>query len=187
MNVLVACEFSGRVRDAFIASGHNAISLDVLPSERPGPHLQCDMWDYMHSADITQYDLLIAHPPCTYLAVSGARWFTTRKKEQESAVAFVRTLLHLPIPHIALENPISIIATAVRKPDQIVQPWWFGVRECKATCWWLKNLPLLKPTSVTPFRFTSVHHAVPGKDRWKVRSRTPFKIAAVLAAQWGCV
>lgn len=179
---MIACEFSGIVRDAFIAAGHDAWSVDLLPSERPGPHLQMDAVEaaYQHP-----YDLMIAHPPCTYLAVSGARWFKGRERQQEKALYFVKELLSVPIPRIALENPISVISTRIRKPDQIVQPWMFGHGEVKATCLWLKNLPKLTPTNIVEGRTPRVHHASPSPDRWKERSRTLPGLAAAMAEQWG--
>lgn len=182
MRVLVACEFSGIVRDAFIAQGHDAWSCDLLPSERPGPHYQMDVG----LVAIGQvWDLMIAHPPCTYLAVSGARWFKDRQWEQQQALNFVRALMRVPIARIAIENPISVISSRIRKPDQIIQPWMFGHGEVKATCLWLKNLPLLVPTDIVEGRTPRVHHASPGPDRWKERSRTLPGIAAAMAAQWG--
>ena len=141
MKVLVACEYSGRVRDAFIAKGHDAWSCDLLPTDKPGPHFQCDVADILDN----DWDLMIAHPPCTHLAVSGARHFAAKKASgvQDEALDFVRMLLNANIPKIALENPISIISSRIRKPDQIIQPWQFGHGETKATCLWLKNLPQL--------------------------------------------
>lgn len=183
MRVLVACEFSGIVRDAFIAWGHDAWSCDLLPSERPGPHLQIDVRYLLH--DGWGFDLMIAHPPCTYLAVSGARWFVGKQKEQEAALEFVRRLLDAPIPRIALENPVSVISSRIRKPDQIIQPWMFGHGEVKATCLWLKGLPKLEPTEVVNGRSPRVHHATPSPDRWKERSRTLPGIARAMAEQWG--
>ena len=144
MRVLVACEFSGIVRDAFAAKGHDAWSCDLLPSERIGNHIQYDAIDTVYSSD---WDLLIAHPPCTYLAVSGARWFKDRKREQADAITFFMNLVDAEIPKIAIENPIGIMSTEYRKPDQIIHPWQFGHGETKATCLWLKNLP--KPVSYT--------------------------------------
>lgn len=182
MRVLVACEFSGIVRDAFIARGHNAVSCDLLPSERPGPHI---MWDVRKIFTFEPWDLMIAHPPCTHLAVSGARWFADRQQEQAAALAFVQALMDAPIPRIAIENPISIISSRIRKPDQIVQPWMFGHGEVKATCLWLKNLPKLEPTNIVEGRTPRVHHASPGPDRWKERSRTLQGIADAMADQWG--
>lgn len=181
MKVLIACEFSGVVRDAFIEGGHDAISCDLLPCERGGPHIQGDI----REVDLSRYDLMIAHPPCTYLAVSGARWFAQRQREQEEALEFVRFLLNAPVPRIALENPVSVISSRIRKPEQIIQPWWFGHGETKATCLWLKNLPKLEPTNVVEGRYPRVHHASPGPDRWKERSRTLAGIASAMAEQWG--
>lgn len=181
MKVLIACEFSGRVRDAFREKGHDAISCDLLPSETPGPHLQCNVLDVLSDG----WDLMIAHPPCTYLAVSGARWFSQRRKEQEEALSFVRALLNAPVPRIALENPVSVISTRIRKPDQIIQPWQFGHGETKATCLWLKNLSLLRPTNIVKGRKPAVYYASPSPERWKNRSRTYSGIAAAMAEQWG--
>ena len=181
MRVLVACEFGGIVRDAFIEAGHDAISCDLLPSERVGPHIQGDIRD----VDLSQYDLMIAHPPCTYLAVSGARWFKSKTLEQAKALAFVRWLLSASTPLIALENPVSVISTQIRKPDQIIQPWQFGHGETKATCLWLKNLPLLKPTNIVEGREGRVWKMGPSQSRWADRSRTYTGIAAAMAEQWG--
>lgn len=181
MNVLVACEFSGIVRDAFAARGHNAWSCDLLPSERPGKHKQCDVRAVLRHG----WDLMIAHPPCTHLAVSGARWFKGKLDEQRDALTFVRELLAAPIPRIALENPVSIISSRIRKPDQIVQPWMFGHGETKATCLWLKGLPPLAPTLIVEGRAARVHREPPRPDRWKARSRTLPGIAAAMAEQWG--
>ena len=181
LRVLVACEFSGVVRDAFAARGHHAVSCDLLPSERPGPHYQGDVRDILANG----WDLMIAHPPCTHLAVSGARWFKDKRQEQEEALAFVQELLDAPIPRIALENPISIISSRIRKPDQIIQPRQFGHGETKATCLWLKNLPPLVPTKIVDGRENRVWRMPPGPDRWKERSRTFAGIAAAMADQWG--
>jgi hypothetical protein len=182
--VLVACEFSGIVRDAFRARGHDAMSCDLLPSERPGPHYEGDVLDLIeYTRD--DWDLMIAHPPCTHLAVSGARWFAGKQTEQAEALDFVRRLLDAPIPRIALENPISIISSRIRRPTQIIQPWQFGHGEVKATCLWLKNLPPLVPTNIVEGRTPRVHHASPGPDRWKERSRTLQGIAEAMADQWG--
>lgn len=183
MRVLVACEFSGVVRDAFLAIGHDAVSCDLLPTEKPGPHIQGDVLQHLGDG----WDLMVAHPPCTHLAVSGARWFAAKKTEQAEALDFVRALMDAQIPHIAVENPVSIINSHIRKPDQIVQPWWFGHGETKATCLWLKNLPQLKPTSIVEGRTARVHHESPGPNRWKNRSRTLPGIAAAMASQWGAV
>lgn len=182
MRVLVACEFSGVVRDAFQSRGHQAVSCDLLPTEAPGPHVQEDA---VTVANWGGWDLMIAFPPCTHLAVSGARWFKHKQQEQKDALRFVQTLLDAPVPHIALENPISVISTKYRKPSQIIQPWMFGHGETKATCLWLKNLPPLKPTNIVEGRVPRVHHASPGPDRWKERSRTLQGIADAMADQWG--
>ena len=183
MRVLVACEYSGRVRDAFIARGHDAISCDLLPTESPGPHYQGDVMDIIGD----WFDLMIAHPPCTHLAVSGARHFAEKRKTgvQQSALEFVRALLSVPIERIALENPVSIISTAIRKPDQVIQPWQFGHGETKATCLWLKGLRPLVPTNIVSGREARVHRMPPSPDRWKERSRTYLGIADAMAAQWG--
>ena len=182
MRVLVACEYSGAVRDAFRARGHDAWSCDLLPTERPGPHYQEDVREVI--ADM-QWDLMIAHPPCTHLAVSGARWWKDKLFEQGEALDFVRFLMDAPIPRIAIENPISKISTAIRKPDQIVQPWQFGHGETKATCLWLKGLPKLVPTDIVDGREARIHKMPPSADRWKERSRTYQGIADAMAAQWG--
>ncbi len=181
MKVLIACEFSGIVRDAFVARGHRAWSCDLLPTERNGNHIQRDVVEYLDM----DWDLMIAHPPCTYIAVSGARWFHARKKEQEAALLFVRTLMNAPIPRICIENPVSVISTHIRKPDQIIQPWMFGHPETKATCLWLKGLPILKPTNVVEGRQARVHLESPSPDRWRNRSRTLQGIADAMSDQWG--
>lgn len=183
MRVLVACEFSGIVREAFRARGHDAWSCDLLPSEVPGQHFRTDIRNVFWNTG--PYDLMIAHPPCTHLAVSGARWFKDKLTEQAEALDFVRLLLGAPIPRIALENPISIISSRIRKPDQIIQPWQFGHGETKATCLWLKNLPKLTPTNVVEGRAPVVHYMSPGPERWRERSRTYHGIAAAMAEQWG--
>lgn len=183
MRVLVACEFSGIVRDAFIARGHDAVSCDLLSTESPGPHYKGNVLDYIDPW--YKWDLMIAHPPCTYLAVSGARWFKTRKHEQEKAIDFVRFLMDAPILRICIENPISVISTKIRKPDQIIQPWMFGHPETKATCLWLKNLPKMVPTNIVEGRTARVHREPPSPDRWKSRSRTLTGIANAMADQWG--
>jgi hypothetical protein len=199
VKVLVACEFSGIVRDAFIARGHLAMSIDLLPTERPGPHYTGDVemflrhsgpWDSLHF-----FDLMIAHPPCTYLANSGVRWLYEDGERNEDrwwamreSARFFRRLLELPIPRIAVENPVmhghakKIIG---RGPDQCIQPYQFGHGETKRTCFWLKNLPPLEPTKIVPGREPRVHHASPGPDRWKERSRTLQGIADAMADQWG--
>jgi len=180
MKILIACEYSGTVRDAFIAKGHDAISCDLLPTDSPGPHYQGDVLDIIDD----NWDLMIAHPPCTHLAVSGARWFKEKVNEQKQALEFVRNLLNSKIPKIALENPISIISSKIRKPDQIIQPWMFGHGETKATCLWLKNLPLLKATNIVDGRDDRIHKMPPSKDRWKLRSLTYQGIADAMADQW---
>lgn len=180
MRVIIACEFSGEVRDAFLDKGHEAVSCDLLPTEKPGPHYQGDVRDILADG----WDLMICHPPCTHLAVSGARWFKGKQVEQEEALDFVRTLLEAPIPRICLENPVSIISTRIRKPDQVIQPWQFGHGEVKATCLWLKNLPKLVPTQIVEGREARVHREPPGPDRWKNRSRTFGGIAKAMASQW---
>ena len=182
MRVLVACEFSGIVRDAFIANGHDAISVDLLESEQPGPHHVGDVLEY---ASGRSFDLMIAHPPCRYLAVSGARWFAGRQREQSDALEFVRKLMGMPFQRIALENPVSVISTRIRSPEQIVQPWQFGHPETKKTCLWLKGLPPLEPTGLVMGREPRVHLEPPGPDRWKNRSRTYPGIARAMAEQWG--
>jgi site-specific DNA-cytosine methylase len=157
------------------------MSCDLLPTERPGKHYRGDVFDVINDG----WDLMIAHPPCTHLAVSGARWFKDKINEQTEALNFVKRLLSADIPRIALENPISIISTQIRKPDQIIQPWMFGHGETKATCLWLKNLPLLTPTDIVDGRDARVHKASPGPDRWKERSRTLQGIADAMAEQFG--
>lgn len=181
MKVLVACEYSGRVRDAFLKNGHDAMSCDLLPTDSPGPHYQGDVSDIINDG----WDLMIAHPPCTHLAVSGARWFHKKQKEQAEALEFVQRLMDAPIEKIAIENPISIISSRIRKPDQIIQPWMFGHGETKATCLWLKNLPLLQPTCIVEGRENKIHKMPPSDDRWKLRSLTYQGIADAMGQQWG--
>ena len=181
MKILIACEYSGIVRDAFAALGHDVTSCDLLPTEKPGKHYQGDVFDIIDQG----WDMMIAHPPCTHLAVSGSRWFKFKEKEQAEALEFVCRLLAAPINFIALENPISVISTKIRKPDQIIQPWQFGHGETKATCLWLKNLPLLNPTNIVQGREQRVWKMPPGPNRWKERSRTFQGIAEAMAAQWG--
>lgn len=181
VNVLIGCEFSGRVRDAFRRRGHNAVSCDLLESESPGPHIKGDVLGLLNG----QWDMLIAFPPCTFLCRSGSRWWGTRTAEQEAAIDFVRQLLAAPISRIAVENPIGILSTRLRKPDQILQPWQFGHRETKATCLWLKHLPPLFPCGIQSERLPCVHLEPPSPDRWKNRSRTYSGIAEAMAEQWG--
>lgn len=189
MKVLIACEYSGTVRDAFIARGHDAISCDLLPTDKPGPHFQGDIFDIIGNG----FDLMIAHPPCTHLAVSGAAWFHKKQKEQAEALEFVRALMNAPIKKIAIENPVSVISSKIRKPDQIIQPYQFGHMEQKKTCLWLKGLELLKHTKnvfdemmLLPKRERErLHYLPPSKDRWKLRSKTYQGIADAMASQWG--
>ena len=191
MKVLIACEYSGVVRDAFIKRGHDAWSCDLLPTDSSGPHIQGDVLEILNQ----DWDLMIAHPPCTHLAVSGARWFKNKQVEQKEALDFVKALLNAPINKIALENPISIISTEVRQPDQIVQPWMFGHEMTKSTCLWLKNLPLLVPTNIVgkgKKHITKSGKSIPEwynlpetKDRWKKRSKTFEGFAKAMAEQWG--
>ena len=190
MRVLVACEFSGTVREAFAAKGHDAWSCDLLPTERPGQHIEGDVLEVIRQG----WDLMIAHPPCTYLAKSGARWWAGRRAEQVGALEFVQALMAAPVTRIAIENPSGRISTAIRKPDQTIQPWQFGHPESKATCLWLKNLPPLSPTDTlaTPAsgRWSNQtpsgqNKLGPSPNRWRERSRTYSGIAAAMAEQWG--
>ena len=182
MNVLIACEFSGVVRTAFENKGHNAISCDIIDSWITGNHYKGDVTNILNNG---RWDLLIAHPPCTHLSVSGSRWFKDKQKEQTEALNFVLTLLNAPINRIALENPVSIISSKIRKPDQIIQPWMFGHGETKKTCLWLKNLPLLLPTNIVSGREPRIHKMSPSKDRGQLRSITYQGIANAMAEQWG--
>lgn len=178
--ILVACEFSGIVRDAFSRFGWEAWSADFLPTEKSGFHVQGDVREILNDG----WDMMIAHPPCMYLAVSGARWFKDKVREQGEALDFVRLLLSAPIPHIALENPVSVISSKIRRPDQIIHPWQHGHGETKATCLWLKNLPRLTPSNIVEGREGRVWKMPPGPDRWKERSRTLPGIARAMAEQW---
>jgi len=192
MKVLVACEFSGVVRDAFSKRGHDAWSCDLLPTESEGKHIQGDVLEILRA----DWDLMIAHPPCTYLAASGLHWNKRRPERAaltEEALDFVRALLNAPIPRVAVENPIGCISSRIRKPDQIIQPWQFGNDASKATCLWLKGLPLLKPTNVLPGgrktrranqTASGQNNLPPTKDRWKLRSITYPGIAEAMADQW---
>lgn len=193
MNVLVACEFSGIVRDAFKAKGHNTYSCDLLPSEKLGLHFREDVLDVLAHSYL-KWDMMLAFPPCTHLCVSGARWFDTKQVEQRKAIWFFMELANAKVPHICIENPVGIMSRHWRKPDQIIQPWMFGHGETKATCLWLKNLPPLMPTHAKGDLFLAeepegrvqrVHLAPPGPDRWKERSRTLPGIAKAMAEQWG--
>ena len=186
MRVLVACEFSGVVRDAFLRMGHDAWSCDLLDTEVAGPHIVGDVLGVLGGG----WDLMVAHPPCTHLAVSGAAWFYRKKVEQEEALEFVRQLLAAPIGRICLENPVSVISTRIRKPDQTIQPWQFGHPEQKRTCLWLKNLPKLVETTVVTLpekksERERLHYLSPGPNRWRERSRTYQGIADAMAEQWG--
>jgi len=190
MRVLVACEYSGRVRDAFLALGHDAWSCDLLETEscdtdeKASRHLLGNVYDFLYD----EWDLMIAHPPCTYLSVAGARWMKTdptRQQKQNEALAFVLDLMEAPIDRICIENPVSVISTRIRKPDQIINPWEYGHGETKKTCLWLKNLPKLVPTDIVEGREAKVHRMAPGPNRWKDRSRTYQGIANAFALQWG--
>lgn len=186
MRVLVGCEYSGRVRNAFRALGHDAWSCDLPPSEDDSEyHIQADVLELLDN----DWDIGIFHPPCTHLAVSGARHFKAKRESgvQQEALEFVRRLLDAPIPRIALENPVSIISSQIRKPDQIIQPWMFGHGETKATCLWLQGLPKLVATNVVEGREARVHRMPPSPDRWKERSRTYQGVADAMAMQWGGV
>ena len=183
MRVLVACEYSGAVRDAFIARGHDAMSCDLLPTDTPGPHYQGDVRDVLDFP----WDLMIAHPPCTHLSVSGARHFEAKRADgrQQAAVSFFMMLIKADIPRIAVENPVCIMSSLYRKPDQIIQPWQHGHGETKQTCLWLKGLPKLSPTQIVEGRDDRIHRLPPTADRWKIRSATYPGIAAAMAEQWG--
>ena len=185
MRVLVACEYSGVVRDAFIAKGHEAMSCDLLQTDQPGPHYQGDVRDVLDYP----WDLMIAHPPCTHLSVSGARHFEAKRMDgrQQAAVSFFISLAKADIPMIAIENPVCIMSTMWRKPDQIIQPWMFGHGETKATCLWLKNLPLLVPTNIVDGREQRIHKMPPSDDRGHLRSMTYQGIANAMAEQWSCL
>lgn len=194
MKILVACEFSGTVRDAFTAKGHYAISCDLLPSETIGNHYQGDVFDIINNG----FDLMIAHPPCTYLTVSANKWLKDqpprksgtlvgeeRRQAREESIDFVMALQNCGIPKIAIENPVGCLSTRWRKPDQVLQPWMFGHGETKATCLWLKGLPVLIPTDIVDGREQRLHYLPKTVDRWKLRSKTFQGIANAMAAQWG--
>ena len=183
MKVLVACEFSGIVRDAFCRRGHDAWSCALLPSERDGQHIQGDVFQHLDGS----WKLLIFFWPCTNLAVSGARWFHLKQKKQEADVRAFCSLMECGIPQIAGENPIGVLSTRYRQPDQIIQPWQFGHGETKATCLWLKNLPRLRPTNIVSGRKARVHREPPSPERWRNRSRTYQGIADAMAEQWGAL
>lgn len=182
--LLVACEYSGVVRYAFAAKGWDAWSCDLLPSERPGQHYQGDVFDILYSQ---HWDMMIAHPPCTHLASSGARWWPMKRAEQAEAVEFVRRLMDAPIERIAIENPVGYLSTAIRKPEQIIQPWQFGHGEVKTTCLWLKNMPKLQPTNIVEGRYQRCWKMSPSQDRAKERARTYTGIAEAMAEQWGAL
>jgi hypothetical protein len=197
VRILVACEYSGRVRDAFRAAGHDAWSCDLLPCDAdPAYHIQGDVVPLLGQS----WDLMVAHPPCTYLCSSGLHWnkrVEGRQAKTESALDFVRTLLSCPIPRVAIENPVRCISTRIRKPDQTIQPWQFGHDASKATCLWLKGLPLLRPTAIISPRMVAgrprwanqtdsgQNRLGPSADRWKIRSETYSGIATAMAQQWG--
>lgn len=216
MRVLVACEYSGRVRDAFLRRGHDAISCDLLPTESPGPHFQGDVFELIEREreQGRSFDLMIAHPPCTHLACSGARWLTDhfvksktgpetwidpegktwrgywhdgseKRRLQTEAVEFVRRLWALPIPKVTIENPISMLSTLWYPPTMMINPWEHGHGETKKTCLWTRNLPPLKPTKIVDGRDNRIHMMRPGPNRWKERSRTYEGIAEAFATQWG--
>ena len=190
MNILIACEYSGTVRDAFIRKGHNAISCDLLPSDSGGQHITGDVLDLLDGG----WDMMIAFPPCTHLAVSGARWFPEKRADgrQQEGIDFFMDMINAPIERIAVENPVGIMSTHYRKPEQIVQPWMFGHMEIKSTCLWLKNLPELEPTDdvheammeLPKNKRERFHYLPPSKDRWKIRSKTFQGIADAMADQW---
>lgn len=183
MRVLIACEFSGIVRDAFTQRGHEAWSCDLIHSECPGLHIQGDVLAVLREG----WDLMIAHPPCTYLCNSGARWWKQRQQEQEEALQFVRRLLDAPIPHIALENPEGKIGSAIRGCDQLIHPWEYGEPYEKKTCLWLKNLPFLQPTRLMGQRQQTCWRMGQSKKRSRERSRTYPGIAQAFAQQWGAL
>lgn len=187
MRVLVACEYSATVRDAFRELGHDAWSCDLLPTDGdPEYHFQGDVVEIMYGRG---WDLMIAHPPCTHLSVSGARHFAAKIADgrQQRALDFVQLLMDAPIERIAIENPISVISSKIRKPDQIIQPWQFGHGETKATCLWLKNLPKLEATDIVEGREQRMFRLPPSPDRWKIRSTTYKGIAKAMANQWGAI
>lgn len=198
MRILIACEYSGTVRDAFIRAGHDAMSCDLLPTDVPGLHYQGNVMDVIGDG----FDLMIAHPPCTYLSVSGMHWTTRGLRDPQltiDALAFVQLLMDAPISRIAIENPVSIISSRIRKPDQIIQPWMFGHDASKKTCLWLKGLPMLTPTRTIAPRMVNCkprygnqtdsgqNRLAPSVDRWKIRSETYSGIADAMAQQWGNV
>lgn len=180
MRILVGCEFSGVVRDAFLAKGHDAISCDLIPSQAPGPHILDDVLKHLNE----NWDMGIFFPPCTHLCISGARWFKDKAREQAEALQFVKTLLNAPIPRIAIENPVGVISTRLKKPSQIIQPWQFGHGETKATCLWLKGLPKLTPTNIVTGRQERILNLPDSKGRAMKRSMTYPGIALAMSEQW---
>lgn len=185
MRVLIACEYSGRVRDAFARLGHDAMSCDLLPTEAAGPHYLGDVRDVLDYP----WDLMVAHPPCTDLSVSGARHFEAKRRDgrQQAAASFFLMLAKADVPCIAIENPVCVMSSLWRKPDQVIQPWQYGHGETKATCLWLKGLPKLTPTDIVGGREARIHKMPPSPDRWKLRSVTYQGIADAMAAQWGAM
>jgi hypothetical protein len=183
LKILIACEYSGTVRDAFLKLGHDAMSCDLLPTDVPGPHYQGSVFDIINDG----WGMMIAHPPCTDLAVSGARHFAAKRADgrQQDSIDFFMALANADIPRIAIENPVCIMSTIWRKPDQCIQPWQFGHGETKKTCLWLKNLPSLVPTNIVEGRAPKIHYMSPGPNRWKLRSKTYQGIADAMAQQWG--
>lgn len=181
MKILVACEYSGRVRDAFVRRGHNAISSDLLPTESPGPHYQGNVLDIL----LQDWDMIVAFPPCTYLTSAGSRWWPDRQEEQQRALDFARKFFYAPCPRIAIENPVGKLSTEIAEPNQIIQPWQFGHPFTKATCLWLKGLPLLRPTHIVKPLGSEIHRMSPSKDRSKKRSLIYQGIADAMAEQWG--
>ena len=184
MKILIACEYSGRVRDAFTARGHYAVSCDLIPTESFGEHIEGDVLTIINNP---MWDMIVAFPPCTDLAVSGARWFKEKQADgrQQASIDFFMAIANAPCDKIAIENPVGIMSTKWRKPDQIIQPWWFGHGETKATCLWLKGLPKLKPTNIVEGRENRIWKMSPSKDRAKKRSLTYQGIAGAMAEQWG--
>jgi hypothetical protein len=182
VRVLIACEFSGRVRDSFRALGHDAWSCDIIPTEVPGPHIINDVRNVLD----WHWDMVIAFPPCDHLAASGARWWPAKRADgrQQAAIDFFMQFARLGVPY-AIENPVGLMSTVWRKPDQIVQPWWFGLGEQKATCLWLNGLPRLKPTHIVEGRHQRVWLCPPGPNRKRERSITPLGLALAMAQQWG--
>lgn len=182
MKILIACEYSGIVRDAFRAKGHNAISCDLLPTDAPGPHIQGDVIPLLSES----WDMVIAFPPCTDLCVSGARHFAAKRADgrQQASIDFFMQFANCSAPRVCIENPVGIMSSIWRKPDQIVQPWQFGHGETKATCLWLKGLPKLSPTSIVDGREQRIWRMAPSPNRWKERSKTFTGIAAAMADQW---